>query len=90
MKYRRAVGLLNLVREKIEGKNRGERDDTCDHGLSRSWNVEVCKKTTDKNEKKEHFSGRKTTFFAFGRKIVGLLYHTHTSKFAPIYTLHPG
>ena len=29
---------------KIEGKNRGgKRDDTCDHGLSRSWKVEVCK-----------------------------------------------
>ena len=22
----------------------GRRDDTCDHGLSRSWKVEVCKK----------------------------------------------
>ena len=28
---------------KIEGKNRGEeRDDACDHGLSKSWKVNVC------------------------------------------------
>ena len=26
---------------KIEGKNRGEKDDSCDHGLSKSWNAEV-------------------------------------------------
>ena len=29
---------------KIEGKNRGGRDDTCDNGLSRSWKVQVCEK----------------------------------------------
>ena len=42
MKNRRAVGLLNSCAIKIESKNReGGRDDTCDHGLSRSWKVEV-------------------------------------------------
>ena len=38
---RRAVGLLNPMRDKnIKMKARaggGERDDTCDHGLSRRW-----------------------------------------------------
>ena len=34
---------------KIEGKNRGEeRDDTCDHGLSRSWKVDVCSECGEK------------------------------------------
>ena len=51
MKIRRAVGLLNPMR----GKNRrqgpgGKRDDTCDHGLSRSWKVDVKKKK--KNEER--------------------------------------
>ena len=32
---RRAVGMLNPMRDKIEGTYRGGRDDTCDHGLSR-------------------------------------------------------
>ena len=37
MKNRRAMGLLNPMRdEKIEGKNGGgRRDDTCDHGMSK-------------------------------------------------------
>ena len=33
---RRAVGVLNAMRDKNEGTYRGgRRDDTCDHGLSR-------------------------------------------------------
>ena len=33
---------------KIEGKKKGRRDDICDHGLSRSWKVKVCKKKRKK------------------------------------------
>ena len=34
---------------KTEGKNRGEEGTTpCDHDLSRSWKVEVCKKKRKK------------------------------------------
>ena len=45
MKNRRAVGLLDPMRDKIVGKIRGERrDDTRDHGLSRSWKLSVRKK----------------------------------------------
>ena len=39
-----SVGLLNPVRAiKIGGENRGKKETTptCDHGLSRSWNVDV-------------------------------------------------
>ena len=45
MKNRRAVGLLNPMRDK-NGRQQsgGRRDDTCDHGLSRSWEVKVCEK----------------------------------------------
>ena len=33
------------ARQKVGGKNRGEkRGDACDHGLSRSWKVDVCGK----------------------------------------------
>ena len=41
IKNRRAVGLLNPMRDKIEGKNRGEETTPVTHGLSRSWKVEV-------------------------------------------------
>ena len=38
--------------KKMKAKTGGEgRDDTCDHGLSRSWEVNVCKK---KKKKKVH------------------------------------
>ena len=41
-----AVGLLEpYVRDKNSRQEPGgRRDDTCDHGLSRSWKVEVCNK----------------------------------------------
>ena len=43
MKNRRAVGLLSPMRDKNCRQEPGGRtDDTCDHGLSRSWKVEVC------------------------------------------------
>ena len=43
MKNRRAVGLLNLMRDKNwRQEPGGRRDDTCDRGLSRSWKVDVC------------------------------------------------
>ena len=42
-KNQRAVELLNPMRDKNWRKEpRGRRDDTCDHGLSRSWKVDVC------------------------------------------------
>ena len=42
MKNRRAVGLLSPMRDKNwRQEPGGRRDDTCDHGLSRSWKVEV-------------------------------------------------
>ena len=45
MKNRRAVGLLNIMRNKNRRQEpRGKTDDTCDHGMSRSWKAEVCKK----------------------------------------------
>ena len=46
MRNRRAVGLLNPMRDKkVKGQEpEGRRDDTCDHGLSRSWKVKVWKK----------------------------------------------
>ena len=45
MKNRRAVGLLNLMRDKNRRQEPGgKRDDTCDFGLSRSWKVDVCEK----------------------------------------------
>ena len=44
MKNRRAVGLLNPMRN-LRQEPGGIRDDTCDHGLFRSWKVEVCKDT---------------------------------------------
>ena len=44
MKNRRGVGLLNPVRcKKVKVRTGGgEGDDTCDHGLSRSWKVDEC------------------------------------------------
>ena len=40
---RRAVGLLNPIRDtNLRQEPGGRRDDTCDHGLSRSWKVEAC------------------------------------------------
>ena len=45
MENRRAVGLLNPVgKNKLKARTGGRRDDTCDHGLSRSWKVNVCEK----------------------------------------------
>ena len=42
MKNRRAVGVLNPMRdENWRQEPGGRRDDTCNHGLSRSWKVEV-------------------------------------------------
>ena len=41
MKNRRAVGLLNPMRDKNRRQESGRRDDICDHGLSRSWKVEA-------------------------------------------------
>ena len=32
----------------------GRRDDTCDHGLSRSWKVQVCEET---KQNKKHYHG---------------------------------
>ena len=50
MKNRRAVGLLNPMRDKNRRQELGgRRDDTCDHGLSRSWKVDVCLKKKKKN-----------------------------------------
>ena len=53
MKNRRAVGLLNPMRDK-NGRQEpgGKRDDTCDHGLSRSWKVKALEKKEKKEEKK--------------------------------------
>ena len=51
MRNRRAVGLLNPMRDKNSSREPGgRRDDTRDHGLSRSWKVEV---STKKKKKKE-------------------------------------
>ena len=37
------------MRDKTEAKEQGgRRDDTCDHGLSRSWIVDVCEKKIKK------------------------------------------
>ena len=47
MKNLRAVGLLNPMRDKWQEPG-GRRDDTCGHGLFRSWKVEVCKKKMKK------------------------------------------
>ena len=42
MKNRRAVRLLNPMCDKNLKQEPGvRRDDTCDHGLSRSWKVDV-------------------------------------------------
>ena len=44
MRNRRAVGLLNPIRDKkTKARTGGRRDGTYVHGLSRSWKVEVCK-----------------------------------------------
>ena len=49
MKNRRAVALLNPMRDKNRRQELGGRkDDTCDHGLSRSWEVNVCEKKKKK------------------------------------------
>ena len=51
MKNRRAVGLLNPMRDKnLSREPGGRRDDTRDHGLSRSWKVEVSSKKKKKKE----------------------------------------
>ena len=50
MKNRRALGLLNPMRDKNGRQEPGGRDDTCDHVLSRSWKVEV---REEKKEKKK-------------------------------------
>ena len=43
MKNRRAVGLLNPMRDKnLRQEPGGRRDDTSYHGLSRSLKVDVC------------------------------------------------
>ena len=46
MKNRRAVGLLNPLHDKNRRPRTGggRSDDTCDHGLSGSWKVEVWEK----------------------------------------------
>ena len=60
MKNRRAVGLLNPMRDKNwRQEPGGRRDNTCDHGLSRSWKVDVREKkkkntTEDHNDSNEH------------------------------------
>ena len=33
--------------KKLKARTGGKRDDTCDHGLSRSWKVDVCEKKRD-------------------------------------------
>ena len=39
------MGLLNPMRDENRGEGPGgKRDDTCDHGLSRSWKEDVSKK----------------------------------------------
>ena len=39
------MGLLNPMHDNNWGQEPGRgRDDTCDHGLSRSWKVDVCEK----------------------------------------------
>ena len=44
----RAVGLLNPMRDENSRRQPGGRDDTCDHGLSRSWKVDVCEEKKKK------------------------------------------
>ena len=45
MKNRQAVGVLNPIRDKKWSQEAGaRRDDPCDHGLSRSWKIEVYEK----------------------------------------------
>ena len=39
----------------------GGRDDTCDHGLSRSWKVEVCQKKKEKQKKQRGTQVRRAT-----------------------------
>ena len=40
-----AMGLLDPMRDNIRRQEPGaRRDDTCNHGLSRSWKVEVREK----------------------------------------------
>ena len=52
MENRRAVGLLNPMRDKKRKQEPGgRRDDTCDHCLSRSWKVKVWGK--EKKQKTE-------------------------------------
>ena len=46
MKNRRVVGLLNPMRDKNGRQEPEGKDDACDHGLSRSWKVDVCEKKT--------------------------------------------
>ena len=56
MKNRRAVGLLNPIRDKKwRQQPGGRRNDTCDHALSRSWKVDLC-------EKKEYAHGRYSAY----------------------------
>ena len=51
MKNRRVVGLLNPIRDKNRRQEPGgRRDDAYDHGLSRSWKVDVC----EGKKKKSH------------------------------------
>ena len=46
--------LSPICAMKIEGKNReGKKDDTCDHGLSRSWKVEMRKTKTKQKTKQK-------------------------------------
>ena len=35
----------------------GERDDTCDHGLSRSWKVDVCEEEKKRKKKVSDLTG---------------------------------
>ena len=55
-----SIGIADALRfEKLEGKNRrGVRDETCDHGLSRSWKVETCKNKNMKRDKRPTFTER--------------------------------
>ena len=50
MNNRRKVGLLDPMRDKNSRPKPGRRrDDTCDHDLSRSWKVKVCKNKKQNN-----------------------------------------
>ena len=52
---------------KIEGKSRGgKRDGTCDHDLSRSWNVEVCKTKQNKKSRQSPLFDRRQACLATG------------------------